>query len=195
MYVWVRNNVAPVSSAKCLIEGRGDLLSGNAPAADCDDAQRKAQFMLDCAGILRQNIQRAGANVAKSNDADVYGLHERLNSPFSRITSIRLCHHEDMRYIALLVLLSLSGAYSQSTRRDSDDDDIKLPNGKSWNDAIAKADYERNLKDARELARLSAEIRDELENSAAFVLSLKTLKKVEDAEKLAKSLHSRMNKN
>lgn len=99
-----------------------------------------------------------------------------------------------MKYIALLLLLSLSGAYSQSNRRDTDED-VKLPNGKSWNDTIARADYERNLKDARELARLSAEIQDELENSAAFVLSLKTLKKVEDAEKLAKNIRSRMNKN
>lgn len=99
-----------------------------------------------------------------------------------------------MKYIALLLVLSLTGAYSQSNRRDADED-VKLPNGKSWNDAIARADYERNLKDARELARLSAEIQDELENSAAFVLSLKTLKKVEDAEKLAKNIRSRMNKN
>jgi hypothetical protein len=99
-----------------------------------------------------------------------------------------------MKYLVMLLLLSLTGAYSQSARKDADED-IKLPNGKSWNDAIAKADYERNVKDARELARLSAEIRDELENSAAFVLSLKTLKKVEDAEKLARNIHNRMNKN
>jgi hypothetical protein len=99
-----------------------------------------------------------------------------------------------MRYLTLLLLVSLSGAYSQSSKTDSPED-IKLPNGKSWNDAIAKADYERNLKDARELAKLSAEIQGELENSAAFVLSLKTLKKVEEAEKLAKNMRSRMSKN
>lgn len=99
-----------------------------------------------------------------------------------------------MKYVALLLLLSLTGAYSQSSRNESPED-IKLPNGKSWNDAIAKADYERNLKDARELEKLSAEIRDELENSAAFILSVKTLKKVEEAEKLAKNLRSRMNRN
>lgn len=99
-----------------------------------------------------------------------------------------------MKYLAMLLLLSLTGAYSQSSRLDSPED-IKLPNGKSWNDAIAKADYERNLKDARALAKLSAEIQEELENSAAFILPLKTLKKVEEAEKLAKNIRSRLNKN
>ena len=98
-----------------------------------------------------------------------------------------------MKYCGVLLLLSLSMLWAQVDR--SQPEDLKLPNGKSWNDAIAKADHERNVKDAKELARLSAEVRDELDNGASFVLSLKTLKKVEDVEKLAHDLRARLRRN
>jgi len=99
-----------------------------------------------------------------------------------------------MKYAVLLFLISLPLLWAQ-VNPATQPEDLKLPNGKSWNDAIAKADHEQNLKDARELARISAEIRDELEGGKSLVLSLKTLKKVEDAEKLAKDLRSRMRRN
>ncbi|MEO8097185.1 MAG: hypothetical protein ABI811_05745 [Acidobacteriota bacterium] len=99
-----------------------------------------------------------------------------------------------MKYAVLLLLISLPLLWAQNNR-PGQPDDLKLPNGKSWNDAIAKSDHEKNIKDARELARLSAEIRDELEDGRSLVLSLKTLKKVEDAEKLAKELRGRMRRN
>ncbi|MEP6961324.1 MAG: hypothetical protein ABI995_04560 [Acidobacteriota bacterium] len=98
-----------------------------------------------------------------------------------------------MKYLALLLLVCLPILWAQS--KQTDPEDLKLPNGKSWNDAIAKADHEKNLRDARELARLSTEIRDELEDGGSLVLSLKTLKKVEDAEKIVKDLRVRLRRN
>lgn len=70
--------------------------------------------------------------------------------------------------------------------------DVKLPNGKSQKDEILKADHKKNVADANELAKLAADIRDEVEKSAPNVLSLGMLKKLEDAEKLAKKIRSRM---
>lgn len=73
--------------------------------------------------------------------------------------------------------------------------DIVLPNGKPWREEINRADYERNLKDARELAKVAAEIEADLEAVDQNVLPLKTLKKVERAEELAKNLRGRLRKN
>ena len=56
----------------------------------------------------------------------------------------------------------------------------------------AKADYQQNVKDAARLAQLAAEVKQELETGGAFALSVASLKKAEEMEKLSKKLHSRM---
>ena len=71
-------------------------------------------------------------------------------------------------------------------------EDVRLPNGKLQKDAILTEDYAKSLKDARELARLSDELKTELENSDKNVLSLQMLKKTEEIEKLAKRIRDRM---
>ncbi|MEO5923620.1 MAG: hypothetical protein ABIR70_07315 [Bryobacteraceae bacterium] len=99
-----------------------------------------------------------------------------------------------MKYVAMFLLVFLAGSFAQIVP-SKPSEDVLLPNGRRWNDAIAEADYRSNLKDARALADLTASIRDEIEASDKFVLSLKTLRKVDDAEKLIKSLRTRMGKN
>jgi hypothetical protein len=71
-------------------------------------------------------------------------------------------------------------------------DDGRLPNGKSQKDAILKAEYEQNLKDAARLVELSGELKQDLEKGNRFVLSLATLKKTDEIEKLVKKIRSRM---
>jgi len=71
-------------------------------------------------------------------------------------------------------------------------EDVRLPNGKLQKEAILSEDYEKSLKDARELARLSAELKTGLEDSSKHILSLQMLKKTEEIEKLAKRIHDRM---
>jgi hypothetical protein len=63
---------------------------------------------------------------------------------------------------------------------------------KPTRDAIIKEDYKRNLQDAAALARLADELKTELENGDKNVVSVKTMRKAEDIEKLAKSIHSRL---
>jgi hypothetical protein len=70
--------------------------------------------------------------------------------------------------------------------------DIRLPNGKSQRDEILKAEHEANLKDAAKLADLAQELKEDLEKQDRFVLSLPTLKKTEDIEKLVKKIRSRL---
>ena len=72
---------------------------------------------------------------------------------------------------------------------------MKLPNGKSQKDEIIRVDYERNLRDAGELARLAEEIKDDLEKGDRYLVSLKTLKKLDDVEKLTKDIRQRLRRN
>jgi hypothetical protein len=83
-------------------------------------------------------------------------------------------------------------AQNQSTK---DDLDVKLPNGKMQREEIIRVDYERNLRDAGELARLSAEIKDDLEKGDRYLVSTKTLKKLDDVEKLSRDIRQRLRRN
>jgi hypothetical protein len=98
-----------------------------------------------------------------------------------------------MKYLCLfLFTVCILLAQSSPTK---DEPDVKLPNGKSQKDEIIRADYERNLRDAGELARLAGEIKDDLEKGDRYLVSLKTLKKLDDAEKLTKDIRQRLRRN
>jgi hypothetical protein len=98
-----------------------------------------------------------------------------------------------MRYLGLFLLtVCILLAQNSSTKEESD---VKLPNGKSQKEEIIRVDYERNLRDAGELARLSEEIKDDLEKGDRYLVSLKTLKKLDDVEKLSKDIRQRLRRN
>ena len=73
-----------------------------------------------------------------------------------------------------------------------DPENVRLPSGKLQRDEILKADYQQNLKDARDLMDLSKSFELDLEKSDRFVLSLGLLKKLDDIEKLTKRIRGRM---
>lgn len=73
-----------------------------------------------------------------------------------------------------------------------EDTDVRLPNGKSQRDEIAKADYEKNVKDARELVSTATSFEEELEKDDRYVLSVSSLKKLDDIEKLTRRLRGRL---
>jgi hypothetical protein len=98
-----------------------------------------------------------------------------------------------MKYLCLF-LLTVCILLAQNPAA-KDEPDVKLPNGKSQKDEIIRVDYERNLRDAGELARLSEEIKDDLEKGDRYLVSLKTLKKLEDVEKLSKDIRQRLRRN
>jgi len=95
-----------------------------------------------------------------------------------------------MKYLGLFLLtVCMLLAQSSPTK---DEADVKLPNGKSQKDEIIRVDYERNLKDAGDLARLAEEIKDDLEKGDRYLVSTKTLKKLDDVEKLSKDIRQRL---
>jgi hypothetical protein len=72
------------------------------------------------------------------------------------------------------------------------DPDVKLPDGRSQRNAIAKEDYQKSLDDARELVKLAESLQSELEKNDQFVISVSEIRKTEDIEKLAKRIRGRL---
>ena len=101
---------------------------------------------------------------------------------------IRLC-----LVFALVLAIALPAQSPQPPPHPPEETDpVRLPNGKLQSDEILKADYQKSLDDARELAKLADELKADLEKSDRNVLSLSMLKKTEDIEKLARRIHGRM---
>lgn len=91
--------------------------------------------------------------------------------------------------------LQRGGSAAPAPQTESEAQDVKLPNGKSQRDEILKMERDQNIKDAAQLAQLAEELKEDLEKNDRFVLSLNTLKKTDDIEKLAKKIRSRMRHN
>ena len=70
--------------------------------------------------------------------------------------------------------------------------EVRLPNGKSQRDEILKAEHQENLKDAAKLADLAQDLKESLERDDRYVLSLSTLKKTDEIEKLVRKIRTRL---
>ena len=103
--------------------------------------------------------------------------------------------------VALVLLAGVSVfAFQQqgsgrAGRRGGEEEDVVLPNGKLQKDEILKAEHQQNLKDAAELADLAEQLKIDLEKDDRYVLSMATLKKTDDIEKLAKRIRTRLRHN
>ena len=104
---------------------------------------------------------------------------------------------------AALILLAGASVFAfQQTGRGGgrrggvgDEEEVVLPNGKSQREEILKAEHQQNIKDAAELADLAEQLKIDLEKNDRYVLSMATLKKTDDIEKLAKRIRARMRHN
>lgn len=96
--------------------------------------------------------------------------------------------------LAVGLLFSQADTPPRNHRQPEDGADIKLPNGKSQQEEILKADYQKTLQDAAELVKLAEQLQDDLIKEDRHVLSLASLKRTEDIEKLAKRIRTRLRK-
>jgi hypothetical protein len=98
--------------------------------------------------------------------------------------------------IALLLCLSLTMTAQQGPPArpfpPETPEDARLPNGKLQREEILKADYQKTLEDVRALSKLADELKADLEKSDYNVLSVGTLKKTDDINRLAKRIHDRL---
>ncbi len=95
--------------------------------------------------------------------------------------------------VSCVAVAQRGGTRSQSPAED--ETDVRLPNGKVQSDEILKAEHEQNLKDAAQLADLAEQLKQELEKNDRYVLSISTLKKTDEIEKLVKKIRSRLRHN
>jgi len=93
-----------------------------------------------------------------------------------------------------LLAIGLMSSQTESPDRLAHGDSPKLPNGKSQQDEILKADHQKTLQDAAELVKLAEQLQDDLIKDDRHVLSIASLKKTEDIEKLAKRIRTRLKK-
>jgi len=87
-----------------------------------------------------------------------------------------------------------AGPPAPQEREDAGDrkDGVRLPNGKLQTDEILKAEHEQNIKDAARLVELTQQLQQDLEKYDYTVLSMSTLKKTDDIEKLVKKIRTRL---
>ncbi len=101
--------------------------------------------------------------------------------------------------VTSLAALASLGVAQRGAARDPagivQDEGPRLPNGKLQRDEILKAEHEQNLKDAARLVELSEQLQEELEKNDRFVVSLSSVKKTDEIEKLVKKIRSRLRRN
>jgi hypothetical protein len=101
-----------------------------------------------------------------------------------------------MKHLSLfLLLLSICCAQDAATprgRQGSSLEDIDPHLAHTQREALIKADRKKNIEEADGLLKLAEELKSDLEKDDAHIVSVKSMKKTEDIEKLAKSIHGRL---
>lgn len=69
---------------------------------------------------------------------------------------------------------------------------LRTPDGRNRTEMILKAEHENSLKDMEEMRKLVDEVKIDMEKNDRHILSVATLKKLEEIEKLAKRVRGRM---
>jgi hypothetical protein len=96
-------------------------------------------------------------------------------------------------FLASFFVLVLFAQHAQQQPPSAPPDTV-LPNGKSQQDEILKMEHKKNLEDAAAMAKLAADVNEELEKDDRYVLSLKTLKNLDEIERLSKQIRGRIRK-
>jgi len=201
--------LAPVGGAEDVAQCGGDLLGVDGSAANSGDAQGESELEGDLAGVLGKNRERPAADVAESDDSDIHLAHISImwgggcrclgesGRGAGRGAGAPPYNGHMLRIVVVMALFTL-GAQERDPpgrppgSRTHEDGEVRLPNGKLQRDEILKADYEKNLEDARALLKLSEDLKLEIEKDEAFVLSISAIKKTEEIEKIAKRIRGRI---
>ncbi|HXB68675.1 MAG TPA: hypothetical protein VNY05_10545 [Candidatus Acidoferrales bacterium] len=88
------------------------------------------------------------------------------------------------------VALSQRGGGGRGSQQD--EPEVRMPDGKSQKEEILKAEHQQNLKDAAELADLAEQLKADLEKDDRYILSMATLKKTDEIEKLVRRIRTRL---
>jgi hypothetical protein len=109
---------------------------------------------------------------------------------------IRLYNYTNMLPRIVLIFTAMLALQAQTPHvpplTDGASEDVRLPSGKMQREEILKSDYQKSLEDARALSKVADQLKVDLEKNDYNVLSLATLKKIDDIDRLAKRIHDRL---
>lgn len=91
-------------------------------------------------------------------------------------------------WLAVLLVCLATGLEAQRRQEE----EVRLPSGKLQKEEILKADHEKSLQEVAEIIKLAEALKEELEKNDYHVLSLGSIKKTEEIERLAKRIKSRL---
>ena len=98
-----------------------------------------------------------------------------------------------MNGLRILVLLAACAALiGGQSRSHGTVDAPQLPSTRSQKEEILKEDHKKNLEEAERLLDLAEQLNADLEKNDRHVLSVSTLHKVEEIEKLASQIQKRL---
>jgi len=86
----------------------------------------------------------------------------------------------------------LAAAQPPAPPNPNDPQILRTPDGRNRTDMILKADHEASLKDVEQMRKLLDEVKMDMEKNDRHALSLGTLKKLDEIEKLTKRIRTRM---
>jgi hypothetical protein len=102
------------------------------------------------------------------------------------MTSLKTC----ARILALAAFAAVLP--SQIPVEPQREPEVRLPGGKSQKEEILKLDHQKNLADAARLVELAESLKADLEKYDRYVLSIPSLKKTDEIERLAKAIRGRL---
>src|ERR1017187_10082340 len=173
-----RSSCRPVSTP-----GRRSSISSRAPHPS------RNQTIAPARTSIGTSVNKAGSGLTRGiSDMIAPGLHMTLWIRRGVVTLVLLAG-------ASVSALDQQGGGRGGGRGGVEEEDVILPNGKSQKDEILKAEFQQNLKDAAELADLAEQLKIDLEKNDRYILSMATLKKTDDIEKLARRIRARLRHN
>jgi hypothetical protein len=89
---------------------------------------------------------------------------------------------------ALVLAAALTAAFPAQEREQRP----TLPGGKDQWEEILKEDHKKSLADAAELLKLAGELKTELEKNDRHIVSVTSIRKTEEIERLAKRIRGRL---
>ena len=71
-------------------------------------------------------------------------------------------------------------------------DSLRLPDGRLQRDEILKFEHQKNLQDSAELVRLAQDLKTDLDKSGVYVVSVGSIRKTDEIEKIVRRIRGRL---
>jgi hypothetical protein len=99
-----------------------------------------------------------------------------------------------IRTLVVWVICAAFALFAQVPGIDEPPGPARLPNGMLQSEEILRAEYKQSLEDVAHLIQVAAELQQELLKNEQHVLSLSSLKKADELQRLSRRIRNRLRK-